>query len=161
MTGRNHWIGWILLSFAAALPGARYRPGPWYQRLQKPHWNPPAWIFPPVWSALYVMMGLAAWQVAQVRPRRKARVPLLLYLLQLTLNGLWSWLFFGRHNITLALKDLVALWLSLLATVVAFWRVKPLAGWLLLPYLAWVSFAAYLNGQLRRLNRPTVAHDQA
>jgi translocator protein len=157
MTGRNHWIGWVLLSFTAALPGARYQPGPWFQRLQKPRWNPPAWIFPPVWTGLYVMMGLAAWQVARMRSRREVRGPLLLYLLQLSLNGLWSWLFFGRHNISLALKDLAALWGSLLATVVAFWRVKPLAGWLLLPYFAWVSFAAYLNYQLQRLNRAASA----
>ena len=149
------WIGlafWVVLSFAAAGVGSRFSPGDWYANLAKPAFNPPAWVFAPVWTLLYLTMGIAAWLVW--RQRRVARVTpaLALFLVQLALNAAWSWLFFGRHYIGWALVDLVALWLAIGATIPVFWTHRPLAGFLMIPYFLWVSFAALLNFQLWRLN---------
>ncbi len=142
----------VLLCFLPALGGVFFAPGEWYAGLAKPALNPPAWVFGPVWTALYASMGLAL-SLAPA-PARAARAwpALALFGLQLLLNALWSWLFFGLHRPDLALLDIAALWLAILACAVAFWRLRPLAGALLLPYLAWVGFAAYLNLELWRLN---------
>jgi len=142
-------VGWLALCFGAAAVGARFRPGAWYAALRKPAWNPPDWIFAPVWSVLYVLMAAAAWSVwrqAGVAPQ------LGLFLLQLALNAAWTWLFFGLRRPGLALAEIAVLWLAIAATVVAFWSVRPLAGWLLIPYLAWVTFAGALNAALWRYN---------
>ena len=144
--------GWIALCWSAALPGAMFRPGEWYAGLQKPAWTPPDWIFGPVWSALYSMMGVAAWLVWKRGGFGRQRAALSLFLVQLLFNALWSPLFFGLHHPGLALADLALLWVALAATVAAFWRARPVAGVLLLPYLAWVSFAGALNFALWRLN---------
>ncbi len=144
-------VGWLALCFGAAAVGARFRPGPWYAALRKPAWNPPDWIFAPVWTLLYLLMAIAAWLVwrqAGVAPR------LGLFLLQLALNAAWAWLFFGLQRPGLALAELAVLWLAVAATAVAFWSVLPLAGWLLVPYLAWVTFAGALNASLWRRNAP-------
>ena len=151
----SSWIGlvfWVVLSFAAAGIGSRFSPGDWYTHLAKPAFNPPAWVFAPVWTLLYLVMGIAAWLVW--RQRRVARVApaLALFLVQLVLNAAWSWLFFGLHHIGWALVDLAAMWLAIGATLLAFWTHRPLAGLLMVPYLLWVSFAAFLNFQLWRLN---------
>jgi tryptophan-rich sensory protein len=126
----------------------------WYPTLVKPAFNPPAWVFAPVWTILYLMMGVAAYLVWQ-RGLSTAgvRTALVLFALQLVLNGLWSVLFFGMHSPGLALVEIVVLWVAIAATVLHFWRVTPIAGGLLLPYLAWVSFAAVLNGAIWWLNR--------
>lgn len=147
-------LGWLIVCFAAAAFGARYRPGEWYLGLRKPRWNPPAWIFAPVWSTLYTLMAVAAWLVWRAAGPGPE---LALFAVQLGLNAAWSWLFFGRHRPGLALADLAALWLALLATLLAFGHARPLAAWLLVPYLAWVTFAAALNAALWRLNRPAAA----
>ncbi len=152
---RHHTIGlvlWVLVSFAAGWVGSRFMPGEWYAALAKPSWNPPSSVFAPVWSVLYLLMGVSAWLVWRRAGFAGAPVALGLFLVQLALNGLWSYLFFGAHRPDLAFADIVALWLVILATTIGFWRVSVPSGILLLPYLGWVSFAAALNLQLWRLN---------
>jgi len=143
---------WILLCFGAAALGALFPPGSWYADLAKPAWNPPNAWFGPVWTALYLMMGVAAWLVWRRKGWRGARVALSLFLVQLVCNALWSWLFFGLHAPLAALVDIVVLWLAILATALAFVRHSRPAALLLLPYLAWVGFATALNFALWRLN---------
>jgi tryptophan-rich sensory protein len=145
-------IGWLLLCFAAASLGALFMPGAWYAGLNKPPWNPPAWIFGPVWSALYTMMAVAAWLVWQRGGVAAQRRPLGLFLAQLVLNAAWTPLFFGLHRPGVAFAEIFLLWLAIAASLVAFRPVSRVAAWLLVPYLAWVSFAAMLNGTLWRLN---------
>ena len=145
-------IGWLLLCFAAASLGALFMPGAWYAGLKKPPWNPPAWIFGPVWSALYTMMAVAAWLVWQRGGVAAQRRPLGLFLAQLVLNAAWTPLFFGLHRPGVAFAEIFLLWLAIAASLVAFRPVSRVAAWLLVPYLAWVSFAAMLNGTLWRLN---------
>jgi translocator protein len=144
--------GWLVLSFSAAAIGGCFLPGAWYATLKKPSWNPPNWIFGPVWTALYTTMAVAAWLVWKRGGFKGQRVALSLFLAQLLLNALWSPLFFGLHHPALAFVDIVSLWLALLATTAGFWRTRPTAGALLLPYLAWVTFAGALNFALWRLN---------
>ncbi len=145
-------IGWLLLSFSAAALGAFFMPGEWYAGLKKPSWNPPNWIFGPVWTALYTMMAIAAWLVWKRGGFVSQRAALSLFLLQLLLNALWSPLCFGAKNLGFGLADIVLLWLALTATVVAFYRAYRLAGALLVPYLGWVTFASALNFTLWQLN---------
>ena len=144
--------GWLLLSFSAAAVGGCFMPGAWYATLKKPSWNPPNWIFGPVWTALYTTMAIAAWLVWKRGGFAGQRVALSFFIAQLLFNALWSPLFFGLHYPGLAFADIVLLWLALLGTVAAFWKVRPLAGALLVPYLAWVTFASALNFALWRLN---------
>ena len=151
----SSWIGlvfWVALSFAGAGVGSRFSPGDWYTHLAKPAFNPPAWVFAPVWTLLYLVMGVAAWLVWRQRGVARVAPALALFLVQLALNAAWSWLFFGLHHIGWALVDLAALWLAIGATLLAFWAHRPLAGLLMVPYLLWVSFAALLNFQFWRLN---------
>ncbi len=145
---------WLVVSFlAAALGGAAsIEAGPFYGQLARPDWAPPAAIFGPVWTVLYLLMGVAAWLVWQVGGWRAARAALTLFLVQLAFNALWSWLFFGWHLGALAFVDILLLWALIVATLVSFWRIRPLAGGLLAPYLLWVSFAAALNYSVWRLN---------
>ena len=144
--------GWLLLCFAAASPGAVFMPGEWFAALKKPAWNPPGWVFGPVWTALYAMMAAAAWLVWRRGGWKEQRKPLLIFLAQLALNAVWTALFFGLHRPGVAFAEIVLLWLAIVATLVAFRPVNRTAAWLLVPYLAWVSFAAVLNGTLWRLN---------
>ena len=144
--------GWLLLCFAAASPGAVFMPGEWFAALKKPSWNPPGWVFGPVWTALYAMMAAAAWLVWQRGGWKEQRKPLLIFLAQLALNAVWTPLFFGLHQPGVAFAEIVLLWLAIVATLVAFRPVNRTAAWLLVPYLAWVSFAAVLNGTLWSLN---------
>lgn len=144
---------WLALVFAAAAMGGFFLPGDWYARLQKPAWNPPNWIFGPVWTALYMIMAVAAWLVWKRGGFAGQRVALSLFLIQLLFNALWSPLFFGLRHPALAFVDILLLWLALLGTVITFWKALPLAGALLVPYLAWVTFASALNFALWRLNR--------
>jgi translocator protein len=126
----------------------------WYPTLQKPAWNPPPWVFGPVWTTLYVMMGVAAWLAwrAPESPELRARAQRLFWL-QLALNVLWSYLFFGLRSPPLALAEMLLLWAAIFLTLRAFWRLRPLAGALLVPYLAWVSFATLLTASITLLNR--------
>ncbi len=138
--------GWLaLVAFAAALGGlASAQAGTFYVQLDRPAWAPPAWLFAPAWSVLYLLMGVAAWLVWKSHGFRGAPLALGLFLVQLALNALWTWLFFAWHQGAWAVVEIVVLWASILATLIAFWRLRPLAGILLLPYLAWVTFAALL-----------------
>jgi len=150
-------VGWLLVSFAAAVAGSRFRPGEWYASLTKPAWNPPSALFAPVWTLLYAMMGVAAWLVWRKEGFRGAALPLSLFIAQLLLNALWSYLFFGLHRPGLAFLDIVVLWAAILVVAVLFWREDWRAGALMVPYLAWVGFASCLNFVLWRLNPgPTV-----
>lgn len=143
---------WLLLCYAAASLGALFTPGEWYQELDKPAWNPPGWLFGPVWSALYTLMAVAAWLVWKCGGFAAQRVPLSLFLLQLILNAAWSPVFFGLERPGLAFGVILLLWLAIAATLNAFRSVNRTAAWLLAPYLAWVSFATILNGVLWRMN---------
>ena len=144
--------GWLALCFLAALGGVFVSTGDWYMSLNKPSWNPPSWIFGPVWTTLYCMMAVAAWQVWRVGGWQRQRVALSLFVTQLVLNALWTPIFFGAHQMGWAFVEICMLWLTLVATIGAFWKVKLSAALLLLPYLAWSSFAAVLNFTLWRLN---------
>ena len=143
---------WLLVCFAAPALGSAAGPGEWYARLAKPSWNPPGWLFAPVWTALYAMMAIAVWMIWRRGGWRAQRVSLGLFLTQLVLNALWTPLFFGLHRPDLALVDIIALWFAIVATIMAFARVHRGAAALLVPYLAWVSFATLLNFTLWRLN---------
>jgi tryptophan-rich sensory protein len=138
-------VGWVFICFAAASLGGLFMPGEWYASLKKPTWNPPAWIFGPVWTALYTTMAAAAWLVWRRGGWAAQRRPLLLFLAQLALNAVWTPLFFGLHRPGLAFAEIVLLWLAIAASLAAFCSVSRAAAWLLVPYLAWVSFAAVLN----------------
>jgi tryptophan-rich sensory protein len=138
--------------FGAAAFGAQFAPGEWYAGLNKPPWNPPNWIFGPVWTALYLMMAISGWLVWQARGFGGAAGALGCFAVQLLLNAAWSWLFFGLHRPGLAFAEIVVLWAAILATILLFRKIRPLAGALLVPYLLWVSFAAVLNLRLWQLN---------
>jgi translocator protein len=147
------FAGWVALSFAAAWVGSRFMPGEWYAALAKPAWNPPNWIFAPVWTVLYLVMGVAAGLVWRQAGFSGASAALSLFVVQLVLNALWSYLFFGLQRLDLALFDIVVLWGAILAVAVLFWGANRLAGALMIPYLAWVGFASVLNFVLWRLNK--------
>ena len=146
--------GWLIVSFIAAAIGgaASIQAGPFYTQLVRPDWAPPPSIFGPVWTVLYALMGIAAWQVWRVGGFRGAGLALTLFLVQLAFNALWSWLFFGWHRGALAFADILLLSVLIVATLIAFWRISPLGGALLLPYLLWVSFASLLNYSVWQLN---------
>ncbi len=155
MKSGSHLLGllfWLAISFAPAVFGSQFMPDDWYRELQKPAWNPPGYVFGPVWTLLYTLMGIAAWLVWKRAGFSEATLALCLFLGQLMLNGIWTWLFFGLHLIGAALLDIVMLWALILATLVAFWKKRAVAGILLLPYLAWVSFATALTFTIWRLN---------
>lgn len=145
----------VVICFAVAgLGGLATAPNidGWYAGLAKPSWTPPPWVFGPVWSALYLTMAVAAWLVWRRDGFSAGAVPLALFGVQLALNGVWSWLFFALQSPAVALVDIVLLWAAIVATTVIFWRRSTLAGALLVPYVAWVSFAAALNYAIWRLN---------
>ena len=137
----------LLATAAAAVAGAiaSVRAADFYQQLAQPTWAPPAAVFGPVWSVLYVLMALAAWLVVRTLGWPGARPAITLYVAQLALNALWPWIFFQWRLGGVALAEILVLWTLLLLTVLAFWRARRLAGVLLLPYLAWVSFATALT----------------
>ena len=144
----------LLITFVAAAVGAiaSIDAGTFYAQLMLPSWAPPGSVFGPVWTVLYILMGIAAWLVWRVNGIRAVRGALALFVIQLALNALWSWLFFGWHRGDLAFADILLLWVMIIATLLAFWRVRALAGALLVPYLLWVSFASVLNYVVWQLN---------
>lgn len=144
--------GWLLLTLLAGAFGSQFQPGEWYADLQKPTWTPPSWLFGPVWTALYVTIGLAAWIVWRNHGFRGAAWALGLYIFHLILNGAWSWLFFGLERPGYALAEIVVLWISIQVMILLFFRRSVTAGWLLIPYLGWVTFAMALNFALWRMN---------
>ena len=156
-TGRRQLIGlaaWLAVTVAAAAIGAAASAsaGPFYLQLVRPRWAPPPSAFGPVWTALYLLMATAAWLVWRIAGFRAAHTALALYLAQLAANALWTWLFFVWALGALAFADVLLLWALVLATLVSFWRARPLAGVLLLPYLLWAGFAAALSFAVWRLN---------
>ena len=126
--------------------------GSWYQTIQKPSWNPPNWIFGPVWTTLYLLMGISLFLVWRSSASQK-RIAIILYTVQLVLNFFWSFIFFKQHQIGFAFAEILALWLMILLSIFAFGRMNKLAAWLLVPYISWVSFAAILNFTIWQLNK--------
>ncbi|MBB5689720.1 tryptophan-rich sensory protein [Roseomonas alkaliterrae] len=145
-------LGFLGANFLAALSGALFPPGEWYRGLAKPAWNPPDWAFGPAWTVLYVMIAVSGWLVWRKAGFAGAAVPLAAYGVQLLLNAAWSAIFFGMRRPDLAFYELVVFWVAILVTIVLFWPVHRTAALLLLPYLAWVSFAGALNLTLWRMN---------
>lgn len=150
-------IGWIVVCFIASALGAiaSVQSSAFYSQLSQPAWAPPSWVFGPVWTILYLMMAVSAWLVWKSGGFRQNRVALSFFLVQLTFNTLWSWLFFAWHLGSLAFVDITFLWVFIVVTIIYFWRANPIAGALLIPYLLWVSFAAALNYSIWQLN-PTI-----
>lgn len=144
--------GWLLFTFAATLGGLVGAPGEWYASLDKPAWTPPGWVFGPAWTLLYTMMAVAAWLVWLRGGLRHRRLELSAFGIQWLFNALWTPLFFGLQRPGLALVDIVLLWLAAAVTMVLFLRIRPVAGWLLVPYLLWLTFAAVLNAAIWRMN---------
>jgi translocator protein len=149
-------IIFVVVCFAVAgLGSLATRPNipTWYAALTKPSWNPPNWVFGPVWTLLYGMMAVAGWLVWKHVGWEGGRIAILLFATQLLLNLLWSYIFFGAHQMGLAFVEIILLWLAIVATIVRFSAVSKVAAGLLVPYLIWVSFAAALNFTIWRLNR--------
>ena len=145
-------IGWIVLSMSAGLAALFWPVDAWYASIAKPAWNPPNWIFGPVWTTLYVLIGVSAWRVWRTGAFRRDRAALALFLVQWGFNFAWSGFFFGLRSPGLALVEIACLWLMIAALIVRFWRHDRTAAVLLVPYLLWVSFATALNFALWRLN---------
>lgn len=145
----------ILLSFAAASVGSWFTGqslGDWYVHLEKPTWTPAGSLIGSVWTILYIAMALSAWLVWRVTGIRRGGLPMGLYGLQLLLNVSWSGVFFGLRSPMGGLAVIMLLWWAILATMLVFWRIKPVAGLLLLPYLLWVTFATGLNYTIWQMN---------
>jgi len=145
---------WLLVVFFAAAVGGFASTGAseFYRDLVRPSWAPPGWLFGPVWSVLYALMGVAAWLVWRARGFGGARNALLVFVVQLAANALWTWLFFVWRQGGLAFAEILLLLALILVTIVLFWRVNRLAAVLLFPYLFWVSFASALTLATWRLN---------
>lgn len=142
-------VVFLIIVAAAASSGALFKPGEWYEGLRKPAWTPPKWAFPVVWSVLYLMIGYAGWLTWTTIGWS---LPMGLWALQIVVNALWSYLFFGLRRMDLALVDVAVLWLSIAFFIVVAWPAMPVASLLFVPYLAWVTAAAALNHSVRRLN---------
>ena len=144
----------LALSFSAAAVGglASAQSGAFYAQLTRPAWAPPASVFGPVWTVLYIMIALAAWLAWSARGANPVWLPATLFVLQLAANALWTWLFFAWRLGMWSFMEIVVLWILIAATIAAFWQIRPLAGILLVPYLAWVTLAAAVNFALWRLN---------
>jgi translocator protein len=147
----------IAACIAVAASGALFRPGAWYETLRKPWWRPPNWLFGPALTVLYLMIAISGWLVWRKAGLAGAALPLGVYAVHLLVNAAWSWLFFGRRRMDLALVDVTLLWLSIVAMILLFRPISATAAWLLVPYLVWVSFAAFLNWTMMRLNPRTAS----
>ncbi len=149
-------IGSVLLCNCAGLLGSLFTttgPGSWYSTLIKPTFNPPAWIFAPVWTLLYILMGISLYLVIMEGMKgRDVRIPLLVFTIQLILNLLWSYAFFGLESTFFGLLVIILLWISIVATMILFYPVRKAAAWLLVPYILWVSFATLLTYTIYSLN---------
>lgn len=148
-------VGWIALVLGLGSGiGLLFGPGDWFVTLLKPTWNPPGWLFGPVWTLLYVLMGLSVWLLRRQPgvPRIALMQAMRLFWLQLLLNLLWTPIFFGLHRPGWAFAEICLLWIAALWTAIAFGKIRALAGYLLVPYLLWVSFALVLNGTIWLMN---------
>lgn len=142
-------IPFIVLVFAAATTGAVFQTGTWYAALNKPWWTPPDWVFPVAWTVLYLMIAIAgwlAWKAGGIGPA------VIIWGVGLILNALWSYVMFGRHDISLALVDVAFLWIATAGFIYAAWDLEPAAAYIFMPYLLWVTFATALNFEVWRLN---------
>jgi|SRR3989344_2280681 len=151
-------ILFILICEGVGLLGSFYTRealGSWYAKLKKPAFNPPAWLFGPVWTLLYALMGVSAWLVSNESGimLTEVKFALFMFFLQLLVNGAWSFIFFGAKLINYALADIVMLWMFIVLVIFLFLPISPLAGLFMLPYLAWVSFATALNYSIWKLNK--------
>ncbi len=146
----------LFICFFTAWTGAQVSPGiastEWYDQLNKPDWNPPGWVFGPVWTLLYTLMAIAAWRIWLKLGFKDGKKELGFFFLQLILNGLWSQLFFGLQNPGLAFAEIIVLLLVIVYTTMLFFRVDKVAGWLMVPYIVWVAFATVLNGTIWMMN---------
>ncbi len=155
----KHWLAWcafVATCFVAAAIGSRFTAASvmsWYPTLSKPPGTPPAWVFGPIWSALYFLMATAVWLVWKQRSAADVTVALVLFFAQLALNATWSFVFFSLRQPGVALLEIVFLLLAIGATMASFAQYSRLAFWLMAPYFTWVSYAAYLNLGIWRLNR--------
>lgn len=143
------FIPFLLLVIAAASTGALFMPGEWYQSLNKPSWTPPDWLFGPAWTILYLLIAIAGWKVWQAQGFGPA---VIVWLVGLGLNAIWSYLMFGMHRIDLALYDAVGMLASIVVFIAVAWGIDKCAALLFLPYLAWVSFATALNYSILSMN---------
>lgn len=145
----------VLIAQSAGLIGTIFTASSittWYATLIKPEWTPPSWLFGPAWITLYTLMGIAAWMIWKQRKKPAARSALKVYGAQLVLNSIWSPLFFGLQNPGLAFFEIIILLITIVLTIIFFWRINKWAGIILLPYLAWSSFATFLNFTIWQLN---------
>ena len=141
-------------NFTAAFVGAYFKPGRWYRELDKPVWRPPDWLFAPAWAVLYTLIAVSGWLIwREAGPTPDGQRALTIYGLHLLVNASWPAVFFGLRRPGLAFADILLLWASIALTAVVFSSIRPLAAWLLLPYLMWVTFAAALNFSVWRRNR--------
>lgn len=150
-------MDWTLMAFigicaVAASSGALFPPGRWYESLRKPSWRPPNWLFAPAWTVLYAMIAVSGWLVWTTAAPGERLLPMSVYGLQLVLNAIWSGIFFGMKRMKLALGEMALLWLSIAVNIAVFWPLHKMAALMLVPYLAWVSFAFMLNRALVKLN---------
>ncbi|MBL9014137.1 MAG: tryptophan-rich sensory protein [Myxococcales bacterium] len=143
-----HLAACLALAFLPGVIGSQFPPDAWYGGLVKPALTPPGWVFPVAWTILYATIGVALHVFLVQTPPSARRGPLVAFGVQLVGNALWSWLFFGLHAPGAALVEIGLLWAAILATILAFSRTSPTAALLLVPYLAWVSFATYLNAAI-------------
>lgn len=145
----------IIITLSAGFLGSFFT-GPavktWYLLINRPSWNPPAWLFAPVWTTLFILMGVSLYLVWSQKMNAKTRLALNIFTVQLILNIFWSVIFFGMGNFWLAFAEIVVLWIFILLTIIYFRRINKTAGWLLVPYILWVSFASFLNFTIASLN---------
>jgi translocator protein len=147
-------FGWLLACFAAAAVGAiaSANAATFYLQLSRPRWAPPAWLFAPAWAFLYALMGVSVWLVWRAHRSKESRVALVLFVVQLAANSLWTWIFFSWHHGAVAFAEILLLWCLIVATITLFWRLNVRAAVLLFPYLAWVTFATALTFFTWQLN---------
>ena len=147
-------VMWLLITFAAAAIGAiaSASAAGFYDKLSRPEWAPPASLFGPVWSLLYLLIAIAAWLVWKDAGFRGASLALSMMIAQLAANALWTWIFFAWHRGALALFEIIVLWILIVITMTLFWRVRPVAGALFVPYLLWVTFATALTYSMWQRN---------
>lgn len=148
----SDFILWLLISALVAWFGAQFNTGQWYTTISKPTWTPPGWLFGPVWTMLYIMMATAAFLVWRATQRTFKNKTIQLYLIKMLFNASWSWVFFGLHQIGWAVANIVILLILIIIVSMKFYRINKTAGYLMLPYLLWVSFATILNFNIWLLN---------
>lgn len=148
---------WTLAVFCAAVfvtasSGAIFKPGPWYREMRKPSWTPPDWAFGAVWTVLYIMIAIAGWRAWEIGSGQVLNIAIAVYAVQLFLNAAWSAIFFGMRRMRWALYEVAILWLAVALNIYFFFQIDSVAGWLLVPYLVWVTTAACLNASVLKLN---------